>query len=92
MKKRSLAPVPLVVLDEIYKHCLWKRSLKGVYDTLEVPCDILVTGSARLDVYKKGSDSLLQRHLSFRLHPFSLREMQRPYVPTPDTILTGLRC
>jgi predicted AAA+ superfamily ATPase len=79
--------VPLVVLDEIHKHRLWKRSLKGVYDTLEVPCDILVTGSARLDVYKKGSDSLLGRHFGFRLHPFSLREMQRPDVPTPDAAL-----
>jgi len=79
--------VPLVVLDEIHKHRLWKRNLKGVYDTLEAPCDILVTGSARLDVYKKGSDSLLGRHLGFRLHPFSLREMQRPDVPTPDEAL-----
>jgi len=79
--------VPLVVLDEIHKHRLWKRSLKGVYDTLEAPCDILVTGSARLDIYKKGSDSLLGRHLSFRLHPFSLREMQRSDVPTPDESL-----
>jgi len=76
--------VALVVLDEIHKHRLWKRNLKGVYDTLEGPCDILVTGSARLDVYKKGSDSLLGRHLSFRLHPFSLREMQQSDVPTPD--------
>jgi hypothetical protein len=78
---------PLVVLDEIHKHRLWKRNLKGVFDTLESPCDILVTGSARLDIYKKGSDSLLGRHLSFRLHPFSLREMQRPDVPTPDATL-----
>lgn len=79
--------VPLVVLDEIHKHRLWKRSLKGVFDTLVDPCDILVTGSARLDIYKKGGDSLLGRHLSFRLHPFSLRELQRPDVPTPEAAL-----
>jgi predicted AAA+ superfamily ATPase len=82
--------VPLVVLDEIHKHRLWKRHLKGVYDTLESPCDILVTGSARLDIYKKGSDSLLGRHLSFRLHPFSLREMDRPEVLGPDEVLQTL--
>ncbi|MCK4413589.1 MAG: ATP-binding protein [Candidatus Eisenbacteria sp.] len=82
--------VPLVVLDEIHKHRLWKRSLKGVYDTLKEPCDVLVTGSARLDVYKKGSDSLLGRHLSFRLHPFSLREMGRPDVLGPDQMLESL--
>lgn len=79
--------VPLVVLDEIHKHRLWKRNLKGVFDTLEDSCDILVTGSARLDIYKKGSDSLLGRHLSFRLHPFSLHELQGPDVPTPEAVL-----
>ena len=66
---------PLVVLDEIHKDRRWKRNLKGVYDTLAEPCDILVTGSARLNVYKKGSDSLLGRYFHFRLHPFSLREL-----------------
>jgi uncharacterized protein len=78
---------PLMVLDEIHKDRLWKRNLKGVYDTLQHPCDILVTGSARLDIYKKGSDSLLGRHLSFRLHPFSLREMRQPDTPAPDATM-----
>ena len=82
--------VPLVVLDEIHKHRRWKRSLKGVFDTLERPCDILVTGSARLDVYKRGSDSLLGRHLSFRLHPFSIREMRRLDVSGPDEAVAAL--
>jgi len=62
---------PLVVLDEIHKDRRWKRQLKGIYDTLDGPCDILVAGSARLAVYMKGSDSLLGRYFSFRLHPFS---------------------
>ncbi len=66
---------PLVVLDEIHKDRRWKRNLKGVYDTLGFPCDILVIGSARLNVYKKGTDSLLGRYFHFRLHPFSLREL-----------------
>lgn len=82
--------VPLVVLDEIHKERLWKRNLKGVFDTLETPCDILVTGSARLNVYVKGSDSLLGRHLSFRLHPFSVREIERSDVLGPDALLTAL--
>ena len=82
--------VPLVVLDEIHKNRLWKRDLKGVFDTLAAPCDILVTGSARLDVYMKGSDSLLGRYLSFRLHPFSLREMHTADVLGPDDALDGL--
>ncbi len=84
------AEVPLVVLDEIHKERRWKRNLKGVYDTLESPCDFLVTGSARLNVYRKGSDSLLGRHYAFRLHPFSLRELSRPDVPAPDALLEAL--
>jgi uncharacterized protein len=67
--------VPVLVLDEIHKAPGWKRTLKGLYDTLERPCDIVVTGSARLDVYRKGGDSLLGRHLAFRLHPFSIAEL-----------------
>ncbi len=82
--------IPLVVLDEIHKDRRWKRNLKGIYDTLEKPCDFLVTGSARLNVYRKGSDSLLGRHLNFRLHPFSVREMEKPDVLSPDKTLLSL--
>ncbi len=68
---------------------MWKRTLKGLYDTLEVSCDILVTGSARLNVYRKGSDSLLGRYYHFRLHPFSLSEMSRHQHETPaEELLT----
>ena len=66
---------PLVILDELHKAKLWKRSVKGLYDTQEDRCDILVTGSARLNVYRKGSDSLMGRYYHFRLHPFSLAEL-----------------
>ena len=87
-KPSSLIPparrgvVPLVILDEIHKDRLWKRNLKGLYDTLESPCDFLVTGSARLNVYRRGSDSMMGRFFHFRLHPFSLREMEREDVPS----------
>lgn len=67
---------PVVILDEIHKAKGWKRTLKGLYDTLEKPADILVTGSARLNVYRRGSDSLLGRYHHFRLHPFSLAELE----------------
>lgn len=75
---------PIAVYDEIHRDRRWKRSLKGIYDTLDRPCDILVTGSASLDVYKRGSDSLLGRYIPFRLHPFSLREMRASEVHSPD--------
>ena len=83
-------PVPLVVLDEIHKDRLWKRNLKGLYDTLERPCDFLVTGSARLNVYRRGSDSLMGRYYHFRLHPFSLREMERSDFLRPDEAVDSL--
>lgn len=66
---------PLVILDEIHKAKGWKRDIKGVYDSLTSPVDLMVTGSAKLDVYRRGSDSLLGRYHHFRLHPFSLAEL-----------------
>jgi len=80
----------ILVLDEIHKDKRWKRTLKGVYDTLETPCDIVVTGSARLNVYRKGSDSLLGRYFHFRLHPFSLRELHDPTPAGPDAFFESL--
>lgn len=82
--------IPLVALDEIHKDRRWKRNLKGIYDTLKTPCDILVTGSARLNVYKKGSDSLLGRYFHFRLHPFSLREMHSVSPVSPADIINSI--
>ncbi len=83
---------PLVVLDEIHKDRRWKGALKGLYDTLDAPCDILVTGSARLTVYTraKGTDSLLGRYRNFRLHPFSLGELTTGAPPEPDHLIDQL--
>ncbi|MBI4563327.1 MAG: ATP-binding protein [Planctomycetes bacterium] len=82
--------VPLLVLDEIHKERFWKRNLKGLYDTLQRPCDILVTGSARLDIYRRGSDSMMGRYFPFRLHPFSMRELNYRDVLRPDDVLQAL--
>jgi uncharacterized protein len=71
----SPAKKPLLILDEIHKAKLWKRSLKGFYDSSNGKYDIIVTGSARLNIYRKGGDSLLGRYYHFRLHPFSLAEL-----------------
>lgn len=86
--KRTNNTTPLIILDEIHKAKLWKGNLKGIYDSLEIPCDILVTGSARLNSYREGSDSLLGRYYHFRLHPFSLAELlpQNSFI-TPDNLL-----
>ncbi len=66
---------PLIVLDELHKAKSWKRSVKGLYDSQDDKYDFLVTGSARLNIYRKGSDSLMGRYYHFKLHPFSLAEL-----------------
>jgi len=66
---------PLLVLDEIHKFPKWKQLVKGFYDTYHGQCHILITGSARMDVYKKGGDSLMGRYFNYRLHPLSVREV-----------------
>jgi uncharacterized protein len=64
----------LIVLDEIHKWRGWKRWLKGEFDKHRDRLHFLITGSARLDVYRKGGDSLQGRYHYYRLHPFSYRE------------------
>jgi uncharacterized protein len=65
---------PLVVLDEIHKYKNWKNLLKGFYDLHRKRVRILITGSARLNVYRKSGDSLAGRYIPYRLHPFTLGE------------------
>lgn len=65
----------LIVMDELHKFSRWKNWLKGVYDTKPAGQRILVTGSARLDIYRRGGDSMLGRYHYWRLHPFCLDEL-----------------
>lgn len=65
----------MVIFDELHKYRQWKNHLKGLYDKNDFGKRFLVTGSARLDLYRKGGDSLMGRYHYYRLHPFSLREM-----------------
>lgn len=71
----------LIIFDELHKMKDWKRWLKGVYDTRGVRPRIFVTGSARLDIYRKGGDSLAGRFFYFRLHPFSVAEVKGSLSP-----------
>lgn len=65
----------LIILDEIHKYKDWRNFVKGLYDTLKNTHTFLVTGSARLDHFRKGGDSLLGRYYYYRLHPLSLPEL-----------------
>ncbi|MBM4369145.1 MAG: ATP-binding protein [Deltaproteobacteria bacterium] len=73
-----------ILLDEIHKDRQWKRKLKGLYDLRGQELPIVVTGSGRLDLYRRGGDSLSGRYLPYRLHPFSVGES--PMVPSPDAL------
>jgi uncharacterized protein len=65
----------IVVFDEIHKYSQWKTFLKGFFDVYHEQLKIIVTGSARLDVYKKSGDSLMGRYFLYRLHPLTVREI-----------------
>lgn len=65
----------LIVLDEIHKFADWRGLVKGLFDTRKSKQKILVTGSARLDHYRKGGDSLQGRYHYYRLHPFTIGEV-----------------
>lgn len=68
----------LLVLDELHKMNGWKNYLKGVYDTKQKHLKILVTGSARLDTYRRSGDSLAGRFFRHRLNPLSPAEISNP--------------
>jgi len=65
----------IIIFDEIHKYKNWKNHLKGIYDKNKEKFKIVVTGSARLDIYRKGGDSLLGRYHAYRLHPLTLGEL-----------------
>lgn len=68
----------IIIFDELHKYSRWKQFLKGFFDTYGDLIKILVTGSAKLDVYKKIGDSLMGRYFLYRIHPFSVAEMISP--------------
>jgi predicted AAA+ superfamily ATPase len=70
-----LPTTDLLIFDELHKMNDWKNYLKGVYDTKPASMRILVTGSARLDIYDQLGDSLAGRYFRHRLLPFSLAEL-----------------
>jgi len=70
--------IPILIFDEIHKYGKWKNFLKGFFDKYEKVTKIIVTGSARLNVYKRGGDSLMGRYFYYRVHPLSVAEIVSP--------------
>ena len=71
----------LLILDELHKMKNWKSWLKGVYDTEGVTPPIIVTGSARMDIFRKMGDSMAGRYFHYALHPFTLKELKGRFDP-----------
>lgn len=65
----------LIIFDELHKKPKWKQWLKGIFDKNEFENQFIVTGSARLDTFKKVGDSLAGRYFHYRLHPLDVREV-----------------
>ena len=72
---------PIITFDEIHKYSRWKNWLKGFFDMHADQCRVLVTGSSRLDVFRRGGDSLMGRYFHYRMHPLSVAELLDPSIP-----------
>lgn len=67
--------LPVIIFDEIHKYKEWKNMLKGYFDALDGRCKIIVTGSAKLNVFRHGGDSLMGRYFLYRIHPLTVAEI-----------------
>jgi len=81
LQKRWSTGNPLLIFDELHKFPKWKGWIKGIYDVSHDLHSFLITGSARLDIYRRGGDSLLGRYHYWRLHPFTLDEIPKGISP-----------
>jgi hypothetical protein len=67
--------------DELHKSPRWKNFLKGLFDGWGERGRFVVTGSSRLDVFRRAGDSLMGRYLLYRMHPLSVAELLDPTIP-----------
>lgn len=87
-----LAAEPRTILfDELHKYPRWKQLLKGFYDTYADRAKVIVTGSGRMDIYRRGGDSLMGRYFHYRMHPFSVAETLHADLPDPKRIVRKQR-
>ncbi len=69
---------PVIAFDEIHKYSKWKNFIKGFFDLYSSNANCYVTGSGRLNIFKRGGDSLMGRYFLYRMHPLSVREFLNP--------------
>jgi predicted AAA+ superfamily ATPase len=91
LSRQSWSPrTRLLVLDEVHKMPGWKAWLKGVADGRPEGQALLVTGSARMETFRQGGDSLAGRYFAMRLHPISVREWCEATGAGPTDALTRI--
>ncbi len=78
----------LIVLDEIHKYDNWRNAVKGLFDKRRDEVQILVTGSARLEYYSHGGDSLQGRYFLHHLFPLTVAELDIETRADFDALLT----
>jgi predicted AAA+ superfamily ATPase len=76
MREQAPAQKGLHIYDEIHKYGNWRQYIKGLFDKYSPELTMLVTGSARLDYYRHGGDSLQGRYHFYRMHTLTYREIQ----------------
>ncbi len=82
---------PFALFDELHKFPRWKLFLKGMYDTYADRLRVIVTGSSRLDIDRRGGDSPMGRYFAYRMHPFSVAETVSRDLPDPRRIVRSPR-
>lgn len=81
----------VALFDELHKFSRWKQFLKGFFDTYADKVNIIVTGSSRMDVYRRGGDSLMGRYFLYHMHPFTVAEAVYQNLPDPKQIVRSPR-
>jgi predicted AAA+ superfamily ATPase len=81
LQKKWSSYQKLLVFDELHKFPRWETWIKGIFDVSHEVHSFLISGSARLDVYRRGGDSLMGRYHYWRLHPFTLDEVPKEMSP-----------
>ncbi len=76
-----------LILDEVHKYSRWRQIVKGLFDKRGDELQILITGSARLDYYRRGGDSLQGRYHFYRLLPLTFAELGTRSISTIHDLL-----
>lgn len=73
-----------ICFDEIHKRPKWKDILKGIYDSYKDQFKFVVTGSARLETFRKSGDSLVGRYFHTHLFPLNIPDFQKNDFTLPE--------